>query len=186
MKTPTYIILVFVFSMSTCKAQTPIISTVDFDNDDSIELTDGSYLKDVENKFEPFIGTWLWEDGDSVLEIQFSKLEMVFNGEIYEDYLIGKYRYVDSNGSVLINSLNYNINTTNMHKRLHDIIFGSGYVTDVSMQFNIRDIANNNLYCYLDFTLVTPTQATWRVWRTDGGTQPSGLTFPTEVTLTKQ
>ena len=62
--------------MSTCKAQTPIISTVDFDNDDSIELTDGSYLKDVENKFEPFIGTWLWEDGDSVLEIQFSKLEI--------------------------------------------------------------------------------------------------------------
>jgi hypothetical protein len=172
----------------SCKAQSPIISTVDWTNDDNgdIELVDGCYLKDIENKFTPFIGIWKWENGNSVLEIEFYKLEMVFDGEIYEDYLVGKYRYVDSSGAQLINSLDYDINTTNMHRRLHDIIYGSGYVTDTSMQFSIRDIANNNLYCYLDFTLTTPTEAIWKIWRTDGGSQPSGFTFPTEVTLTKQ
>ena len=59
------IALITVFS---CKAQSPIISTVDFanDEDNNIELFNGAYLKDVENKFAPFIGTWKWESGTSL------------------------------------------------------------------------------------------------------------------------
>jgi len=183
MKNIIYIICLL--GLFNCKAQSPVISSVAFVNDDTIELSDGSYLKDIENKFAPFIGTWKWEMGNSILEIEFSKLETVYDGEIYEDYLVGKYRFVNSNGNEVINSLNYDINVTNMHKRLHDIIAGSGYVTENSMQFRLTDIANG-VRCYLDFSLITTTQASWKIRRQDGGSQPNGFIFPTEIIFTKQ
>ncbi|WP_299367823.1 DUF6705 family protein [Winogradskyella sp.] len=63
-----YLLIISVISsFLSCKAQSPIISTVDFKNDDdnNIDLVDGCYLKDVENKFNPSIGTWIWEDGNA-------------------------------------------------------------------------------------------------------------------------
>lgn len=168
----------------SCKAQSPIISTVDFANNDDIDLVDGCYFKDVENKFTPFIGTWKWESGTSSLEIQFSKLEMVPSEDIYEDLLIGKYRYVED-GVEKFNSLILDINTENIWRNAYALIWGSGYSQDNYKQFEIKDLAKN-LHCYLEVELTTPTEATWRVWRQDGGKQPDGFTFPTELTLTKQ
>lgn len=167
-----------------CKAQSPIISTVDWANNDDIDLVDGSYLKDVENKFAPFIGTWKWEDGTSSLEIQFSKFEMILSGDIYRDLLIGKYRYVED-GIEKFNSLVLDLNSDNVNGYSYALIYGSGYAEDNYKQFVITDLAKN-LHCYLAVELTTPTEATWRVWRQDGGKQPSGFTFPTEVVLIKQ
>jgi hypothetical protein len=100
--------ILLIFTVLSCKAQSPVISTVDLKNDDdnNIDLVDGCYLKDVENKFNPFLGTWIWQDGSASLEIQFEKIEAVFNDDYYSDMLIGKYKFVDSNGIEKHNSLN--------------------------------------------------------------------------------
>ncbi|TXD64087.1 hypothetical protein ESX12_16660 [Polaribacter glomeratus] len=170
----------------SCKAQLPIISTVDFanDEDNNIELFTGSYLKDVENKFAPFIGTWKWESGTSLLEVEFLKVEMVYDGETYEDYLIGKYRYVD-NGVEKHNSLGVNITPNNVNGYSLYLIRGGGYEKDNYKELSMNDL-KKNIWCNLYITLTTPTEAKWKVRRTDGNIPTGGFTFPTEVTLIKQ
>jgi hypothetical protein len=181
-----FITLIVLFTYS-CKAQSPIISTVDWENDDNgnIELTQGCYLKDVENKFAPFLGTWKWVNGNSILEIQFLKIEMVYNGDYYSDMLVGKYRFVDSNGIEKHNSLNVNLNNQNVLGYSYYLIRGSGYDTDYTKLFRITDL-KKNAHCNLEFTLLSPTQAEWKIWRYDGKKQPSGFTFPEDLILIKQ
>tara|TARA_B110000238_G_scaffold197625_1_gene240560 strand:+ start:20 stop:574 length:555 start_codon:yes stop_codon:yes gene_type:complete len=177
------IALITVFS---CKAQSPIISTVDFanDEDNNIELFNGAYLKDVENKFAPFIGTWKWESGTSLLEVEFLKVEMVYDGDYYSDYLVGKYRYVD-NGIEKHNSLDVNITPDNVKGYSLYLIRGSGYNKDNYKQFRINDL-KKNIWCNLYITLTTPTQAKWKLRRTDGNIPTGGFTFPSELILIKQ
>jgi hypothetical protein len=180
----TLIIVIFTLS---CKAQSPIISTVDFRNDDdnNIDLVNGCYLKDVENKFTPFLGTWVWENGNERLEIQFEKIEMVFDDDYYSDILIGKYKFKDSTGEEKHNSLNLSVTNQNFWGYSYYLIFGSGYYTDTTFIFSISDL-HKNAHCDLYFELISTTQATWRIQREDGRDQPGGLTFPTQLTLTKQ
>tara|TARA_B100000795_G_C22594891_1_gene358893 strand:- start:61 stop:618 length:558 start_codon:yes stop_codon:yes gene_type:complete len=179
--------IIALITVLSCKAQLPIISTVDWanDDDDNIELINGCYLKDVENKFAPFIGTWKWESGNSILEIEFLKVEMVYDGEIYRDHLIGKYRYVDDNGIEKHNSLSVNITPDNVSGYSFYLIRGSGYSRDNYKQFSISDL-KKNIWCNLYITLTTPTEAKWKVRRTDGNIPTGGFTFPTELTLIKQ
>ena len=172
----------------SCKAQLPIISTVDWANDDdnNIELIDGCYLKDVENKFAPFIGTWKWESGTSLLEIEFLKVEKVYNdkSKYYSDFLVGKYRYVD-NGIEQHNSLDVNITAENVWGYSYYLITGSGYAEDNYKQFGMNDL-KKNIWCNLYITLTTPTQAKWKLRRTDGNIPTGGFTFPSELILIKQ
>jgi hypothetical protein len=179
--------ILLIFTVLSCKAQSPVISTVDLKNDDdnNIDLVDGCYLKDVENKFNPFLGTWIWQDGSASLEIQFEKIEAVFNDDYYSDMLIGKYKFVDSNGIEKHNSLNVNLNSLNVWGYSYYLIMGSGYYTDTTFQFNFTDMQKNK-ECHLKFELISPNQATWKIRRYDGHRQPDGFTFPTELTLTKQ
>lgn len=178
----TLMTILFVLS---CKAQSPIISTVEYDENDDIELTDGCYLKDVGNKYNPFIGTWVWEDGNARLEIVFEKIEQVFEGDYYEDMLLGKYKYINSSGEEKHNSLNLNLTNQNVLGFAYYLIRGGGYYTDTSFVFQISDL-HKNAHCKLFFELISPTQANWRVQRRDGRDQVGGFTFPTELTLTKQ
>ncbi|WP_299367829.1 DUF6705 family protein [Winogradskyella sp.] len=178
--------IVILFAVS-CKAQSPIISTVDFKNDDdnNIDLVDGCYLKDVENKFNPFIGTWVWEEGNARLEIVFEKIEMVFDGDYYSDMLVGKYRFVNSSSEEKHNSLNLDVTNENFWGYGYYLIRGSGYYTDTLFIFSISDL-HKNAHCDLYFELTSPTEAAWRIQREDGRDHPGGLTFPEELTLTKQ
>lgn len=167
----------------SCKAQSPIISIVDYAINDYVDLVDGSYLKDVENKFAPFVGTWKWEIGTSSLELQISKLEMVYSGGFYQDLLIGKYRYV-KDGVEKFNSLSFNITANNVWGYSYALFWGNGYDEDNYKQFVITDL-EKNLHCYLGVELTTPTEVAWKVWRQDKEEQPDGFTFPTEVILAK-
>lgn len=179
------ITLIIVFIALSCKAQNPIISTVEFEENEDLELTDGCYLKDVENKFTPFIGTWLWEQGNARLEIVFEKIEMVFDGDYYEDLLVGKYKFIDSNDVVKHNSLNLEVTNQNFWGYAYHLISGGGYYTDNTFAFQIADL-HKNAHCKMYFELTSTNQATWRIQREDGRDQPGGLTFPENLTLTKQ
>lgn len=141
--------------------------------------------KDVENKFAPFLGTWLWQNGNSSLEIQFEKIEMVYDDHTYSDMLVGKYKFVDNNGVEKHNSLNVNLDNQNFWGYSYYLISGSGYYTDNVFIFTLTDM-KKNVHCNLEFTLIFPTQAEWKIWRYDGHKQPDGFTFPEELTLIKQ
>lgn len=65
------------------------------------------YYKDVNHILDPFVGTWLYTNGNTFFKIVLEKIEnsAYNNGIYYEDLLIGAYRYVE-NGVEKVNTLN--------------------------------------------------------------------------------
>jgi len=94
----TYIILLLVLS---CKAQ----NIVPIYNINGVELPeDEAYLKDVDNDYNPYVGTWKWESGNNSLTIIFNKVEQHTSsvGD-YSDLLVGEYQYIE-NSVELVNT----------------------------------------------------------------------------------
>jgi len=135
MKNILYIVCI-IFAILNSNAQTPIIPIENQILDD-YEDVNNSYLKDVNNKFNPFFGEWKWEEGNSSFTIVFSKIEMVYGIDIYEDALIGKYKFI-KDGVTIYDFLNITVtpNTfwgSNMGKMMHS----SGYFSDNYIDFGI-------------------------------------------------
>ncbi|WP_055445151.1 DUF6705 family protein [Lacinutrix himadriensis] len=203
--------LIILFTLS-CKAQSPIVNIAsDYDSDD---IVDGCYLKDVNNSFAPFIGTWQWTNGTDTLTIVFEKVTMAYSdlSEIYTDELVGKYKYV-ANGVEIINTLNYNINANNVFgvhptytqngitpilgARYHNENYGSfhfrDYLKDKSekMKFELLDLVTNPplgnnppTYSVSQAKLILQNGEHWNI----NGQNPRDpeFTIPNNITLTKQ
>ena len=127
---------------------------VDYENSDDIELTTNCYLKDVENKFHPFEGTWVWSNGTDTLTVMIEKIEMVYipNSNYYSDFLIGKYKYIQ-NGNEITNTLNYNITSSNMWNNSHVPMYDQGYFSDTKIIFTFMDYTKQKK-CNLRLTLI--------------------------------
>lgn len=93
MRTPIYVILLFIISIVSCKAQSPIINI----EDDDGSAIENAYYKDTNNLLDPFVGTWIFDDGTQYLKIVFEKRTMIYNGKYYEDLLIGEFQYKENN-----------------------------------------------------------------------------------------
>ncbi|PZD78990.1 DUF6705 family protein [Mesonia sp. K7] len=90
--------LVFLISLS-CKAQI----TINIEDNDGSE-TPNVYYKDTNNLLDPFVGTWVFDNGTQYLKIVFEKKTMVDAGDYHEDLLIGEFQYKE-NGVELVNTL---------------------------------------------------------------------------------
>ena len=142
-------ILSILFTLFNCKAQSPIL---DMEVDTKYDARDNSYYKDINNVLNDFEGTWLFENGKSSLKIVLVKSVQSFNGDFYEDLLIGGYQYID-NGLEKINTLSdaseINIGR-NASIKGNNITYGCKYlpVDDCSdnekyMDLSIKDIPAN-------------------------------------------
>lgn len=198
MKKILYIIALITIA---CNAQSPIISMVDYENNDNLELTDNCYLKDVGNKFAPFVGTWKWTQGNTELTLVIEKLEMVYDPHlnIYTDELIGKYKYVE-NGIEVTNTLNYSVTVATMWSD-YVPFYDTGYYSDTEIRFSFNDYEKQkegnakmellNVLTNPDGS-ITANQVRWKLFdkeRTVINGQPiiqAGFTIPTNVILTKQ
>lgn len=81
-----------------CKAQTVSLDASYW------EYPEGTYIKDTFNEMDKFVGTWQYTDGTNTFIIVLQKKTHIYNGEYYEDFLVGEYRYV-SNGVEIVNTL---------------------------------------------------------------------------------
>jgi hypothetical protein len=93
------LLIVLVITLS-CGAQNPVIPLSDYQSD----LIDNCYHKDIDNDLDPYVGTWVFQNSYSSFTITFQKIVKYFNGEYYEDMLVGEYKYV-SGGVELVNTL---------------------------------------------------------------------------------
>lgn len=80
------------------------------------------YYKDVNNILNNFEGTWLYQNGSTILTIKFRKILNSSNTINSEDLLVGEYQFVE-NGVVKINTLNYF--TNNYTDQTQHSIFGN-------------------------------------------------------------
>lgn len=62
------------------------------------------YYKDVHNYLDPFVGTWVYTNGNTSLKIVIEKKEMAEHPLYYEDILLGGYQYIE-NGIEKINTI---------------------------------------------------------------------------------
>lgn len=97
-------LLLVIFS---CKAQTFNIESYDG------EPINGAYYKDINNTFNPFVGTWLYTNGTISFKIVLEKRTYTPTiNQAFEDLLVGEYEY-KVNNIVKVSTLS-NINNTFM------------------------------------------------------------------------
>lgn len=85
-------------------SQSPVIPLRSFEEPTGT----GYYLKDTYNDFDPYIGTWKYQNlsTNSFLVIKFKKKQAYFSTVTnhYSDHLVGEYQYIE-NGIEIINTL---------------------------------------------------------------------------------
>lgn len=108
------ILLLILFPISIF-GQNPVIGLADYNGDDII----GAYYKDVNNLLNPFQGTYVYANGNREFKIILVKKLMQYNGEYYEDLVIGEYQY-KINGLEIVNTLP-EINTVYNNQVKHHI-----------------------------------------------------------------
>lgn len=106
-------LIIFAFTLFiNCKAQNPVIT---IESGCKWGQKQGAYYKDNNNYYNPFVGTWVFDNGTTKLTIVLQKREMIYtdvSGGFYTDRIVGEYKY-EVNGVTLINTLD-NINNTNV------------------------------------------------------------------------
>ncbi|TXE17647.1 hypothetical protein ES692_08770 [Psychroserpens burtonensis] len=108
MKNLFFTISVLLLALS-CKAQSPIVPLDTYIH----EIADNSYVKDIDNELNKFIGTWVFSDGNSSFTLVLQKQIQTFNDDYYEDYMIGEYSY-SINGLTVVNTIPL-LNSTNLN-----------------------------------------------------------------------
>lgn len=95
------VLLLVTFFHLQCKAQTiiPVEEVIEY-MDSNKEFPKGSYLKDVNNKLDVYIGTWKGIYGDKMFEFTLSKFTDI-RVNIKEDILLMRYLITTTNGSII-------------------------------------------------------------------------------------
>ena len=109
-------ILVLMLTFVSCKAQNPILDI----SDRSLDHMEGAYYKDTQNLLNPFVGTYIYTNGNTSFKIVLQKKIMSsMNNVYYEDLIIGEYQYIQ-NGVEILNTLS-NLNTNLSNGWLYNI-----------------------------------------------------------------
>ncbi|MGI9652460.1 DUF6705 family protein [Chryseobacterium sp. RLHN22] len=106
------LILILVFTLS-CKAQTNIIDITDRCNHLPLDRKNGSlYLKDVNNIYAPYVGTWKWSSRNKEMTLVLIKQTKFHytqhSHNYYKDRLVGYYIYKE-NGVVIADTSGDNL-----------------------------------------------------------------------------
>ena len=103
----------------------------------------GSYIKDVNNDFNKFAGTWKYTNGTEILTIVITKAEHILDTEynVYQDYLVGEYSYTTDGGATyIVNTIAQNLGI--IDKRFNST-YSSGYDDQTSVTYAFRDVVYN-------------------------------------------
>jgi hypothetical protein len=109
--------ILLALTVLSCKAQTPIINIIDYQNR-ALDIS-GAYIKDIDNLLNVYEGTYVYTNGNTSLKIVLQKKTMSYDGKQYEDLIIGEYQYI-KDGVEIINTLP-KLNQIFENKRLHSI-----------------------------------------------------------------
>lgn len=187
------ILLLIIFICISCKSQTNIINLVDRCNHNSIDTTYGTtYLKDMNNIYSSYVGTWKWALGNKemtlvlVKQTKYHMNESPFN--YYKDRLVGYYIYKE-NGAVIsdtsADNLQSNFDISVSFDISCDSTVDTGFFVDVKKKKMIS----------VSLEMLTPTQIKFegKIGQHSSYVNPKkprtlymGSTFPLDMVFTKQ
>jgi hypothetical protein len=185
-----YLTLILLFISISNTAQTPILDI----NDDTYYIaTQGTYFKDVNHTFDPFLGTWKYQIGGNILIIKIEKVEMYYSSDfgVYEDFIKGNYSYSSDGGNTfVVNTIQQNIGNNNP-----DInpLYSCGPETPIKDRMAFYDVIyQKDAYAIFTFENNIFNQMHLKLENKSGGviypaTPPNpAFCIPNNVVLTKQ
>lgn len=171
--------------------------SVPLNHDPTIDIQNGTYIKDIDNVFLPYIGNWetTWENKKMTLTIEkvTKQLRTYPNGDYYyRDYLIIKYKIIALPSNFIIS------NTYNIANLTDAKITSIGTGKDNQLYFIYRDAD----FCYNSGEIILRQNLAnqnelFYYYRFDGFWMPEDCPYETQqeipvylptinVTLTKQ
>ena len=167
-------------------------------NTSPYDIPVNGYLKDMENKYNKYIGLWKGNWNGKTIYLELKKVKYYYTGShpFYSDELLGERKILDYNGNIEIDRI------SNFDYQ-HPEIWGMGLPTGVnghnypSLNFYPKSMCGIN--ARLAITNITPTQMTLHLTAIMGGTEPNCIhdayvqqhgeypvNFPKDIVLTKQ
>lgn len=129
-----------------CKAQNPIVSFTDYFVNDA-DYVEDMYIKDIEGLLNPYIGTWVWQNGNDIITVEFEKFDMEYSQAVtsyYIDLLKGKVKYVE-NGQEVFDSFTSGEYPINLSKPMP---------RNQNISFTFKDPLMNSKYGHVEITLI--------------------------------
>jgi hypothetical protein len=92
-------ILIIIIALISINANSQVIELCNYESDPD-ESPIGTYFKDVNNTFTPFLGTWQYTNGNEVITFKIEKVThyYVTKNQTYEDFIIGNYNFSQDGG----------------------------------------------------------------------------------------
>lgn len=185
--------ILLLLAFASCKAQ----NTYPLSNFQPKHLKNNNYIKDTENVYDSFEGTWQWTNGTSTFTVKLQKVEhwKAPNDNYYSDLILGGYRYIE-NGNLIIDKLTFTTEFPNetTASSFAKIQGGISYPVINKLIIIIRDVIKNKS-CMAELTLQTgpdgEQQLQWYLhdfqsYRDPSlGPKPLDFSIPTNVVLTK-
>jgi hypothetical protein len=187
------LIVTSLFFIMNCKAQSNIVNITNCESYSNLLKRDGQlYIKDINNLYNNYIGTWKWTSGSKEFTITLIKQTMFHynfgNDDYYKDRIVGYYIYKE-NGVEIINTTNDDLNDY-----LPKVKFSINCYSE--LDGNIFDVAKNKTF-WPWFEIISPTQIRFKakpeehlIRKKEGYPAPApvyrGNTFPLEMVLTKE
>lgn len=147
-------LITLIFVSISCKSQSivvPIENGYEYSNNPNY------YIKDVNNEFDKFEGTWKFYDGNREIILKLRKeIQYQLSDEhCYEDLLVGEYKYVINN-IIVVNTLNYfnspliegyghNISGGSFLYRLPDYCIDNSQPSEIKISLFISDPNDDDL-----------------------------------------
>ena len=169
----------------SCSAQTYPLRTF-------TEIPENAYLKDTNNELLAYEGTWKGISNNRTIYVIFKKNTYIYDNVLkyYKDNLIGKFKVLDANGSILFDNTTLPDNNVKIwggkFRKLDD---------KYSLVYNDPDLCNTSGNIIVNFTDSTKTKLNWKFNKGSNmittdcqyyNTIPFPQALPEEIILTKQ
>lgn len=161
------------------------------------ETPQNSYFKDILNTLNPFVGTWVYINGNQKLTFSIKKVTKKYfpDKKIYKDFLVGNYSYsIDEGNTFIVNTIPQFLNSDPDANPIYTPCV-DGNVAD----FSFIDVVLDKHFCKAIFEFVagSTTQLKLTLKNKEGlyalveaGETPPvfnpHFTIPNNVVLTKQ
>jgi hypothetical protein len=157
------------------------------------DLPMGSYIQDINNDFDKFVGIWVWSNGTDTVTFKLIKVTHQLNSEYhsYRDYMIGDYSYTTNNGNIIIvNTINQ---TTDLSAIYHPL-YANCPDNETKIDFVFKDIVIGKSGCKAIFEFLPGSTTQMLLVQKNKEnmgcidcTLPSmNFTIPNNIVLTKQ
>lgn len=158
-----------------------------------MDVPAGTYLKDINHTFDPFLGTWKYQNGNEILIFKLEKVEMYLDTEYgtYYDFIKGNYSYsTDGGASYVVNTIVQNVGNNNPN--INPLYSGGPNNPDKDI-YTFRDVIyQKNAYANFTFQNNNYQQLHLKLENKSGGvvypaTPPNpAFCIPNNVVLIKQ